>query len=252
MENLRKSETSNCFEKHYKNSLPLLREQFFVQLMNGRISQERIQQQAALYKIDLSGRYWTVALVHFDNDEHENAPIRDSELIPLSLKQLIDESLHHCNFKSLIYNDYVAVIAGFQERGQILSFIDGMNQVCKLARRFLVLTLTIGIGVPCAALNELHFSTSGAQTALDYRVLMGCGKAIYIGDVEPDPTGLLQFDDQSERNLISAIKLGTPDEISRKADQFIGQFKAARFSLGHYQLYLMEMMAELLRVIRAY
>ena len=238
--------------KHYKNSLPLLREQFFTQILDGRISHERIQQQAALYDIDLSGNFWTVALVHYDNVERESTPIHESELIPLCLKQLIDESLHNCNFKSLIYNDYVAVIASFKEHSQILTFIDSMNQVCKLARRFLVLTLTVGIGVPCSSLNDLHISTAGAQTALDYRVLMGRGKAIYIGDVEPNPTGLLQLDDQSERNLISAIKLNTPDEIRRAADRFIGQFKTARFSLGHYQLYLMEMMAELLRVIRAY
>ena len=238
--------------KHYLNSLPVLREQFFTRLMDGRISQERIRQQAALYDVDLSGNFWTVALVHYDNDERENTPISDSELIPLSLKQLIDESLRRYSFKSLIYNDNVAVIASFESRSQILALINDMNQVCKLARRFLELTLTVGVGTPCSALTDLHFSTSGARTALDYRVLMGRGKTIYIDDVEPDPTGLLQFDEQSERSLVSAIKLGTPDEIIRTAEQFIGQFKAVRLSLGQYQLYLMEMMAELLRVIRAY
>lgn len=238
--------------RHYKNSLPLLRELFFAQMMDGRISQERIQQQADLYDINVSAPFWTVALVHYDKVERESSPIHDSELIPLSLKQLIDETLNNAQYKSILYNDYVAVIVNFQEQNQILSFIDQMDQVCKLARRFLILTLTIGIGVPCETLADLHFSTAGAQTALDYRVLLGCGKAIYIGDVEPNRAGLLQLDDQRERSLISAIKLSSPDEIRRAADQFIGQFKATRFSLGHYQLYLMEMMSELLRVIRTY
>lgn len=239
--------------EHYANSLPLLREKFFVQLIDGRISGSKIDAQAALYDIDLFGKCWAVALVHYDTDPAESAPIRQSELIPLSVQQLVDENLgRRCNFKSLMYNDYIAVIAGLEEAGQVLGLIDGLNQICKLARRFLELTISVGIGSLCYALTDLHFSTVGARSALDYRVLLGSGKVIYLDDVEPDPTAQLQFDAQDERELIAAIKLGTPENISRAADRFIGQFKAARLPLAHYQLYLMEMMAELFKVIRTY
>lgn len=237
---------------HYENSLPLLREQFFSRLVDGRISLPRIREQSALYDIDLTGNFWAAAFVHFDAGT-ENTPIHQSELIPLSVKQLIDENLGRvCCFKSFLYNDSVAVIASFEERGQILSLINNMNQICKLARRFLELTLSIGVGSLCDNLSDLHYSAAGARSALDYRVLLGTGRAIYIDDVEPDPSAQLQFDEQDERDLLSAIKLGTPESIAGAVERFIGRFKASRLPLGQYQLYLMEIMAQLLRLSRTY
>lgn len=239
--------------RHYEESLPVLREQFWSRLLNGRISQRKLGEQAALYDIDLSGSYWAVALLHFDADAGDSTPIRQSELIPLSVRQLVDENLgRRCNFKSLLYNDYIAVVASFEDRGQILGLIDGLNQICKLARRFLEVTVSAGVGSICTAPVELHVSMAGARSALDYRVLLGAGRAIYIDDVEPDPTAQFQFDEQDERELIASIKLGTPENITNAAKRFIGQFKAARLPLSQYQLYLMEMMAELLKVIRSY
>ena len=81
---------------------------------------------------------------------------------------------------------------------------------------------------------------------------MGSGRAIYIDDVEPDPTAQLPFDEQDKRDLLAAIKLGTPENIRHAVDRCVGRFKEARLPIGQYQLCLMEMMAELLKVIRTY
>lgn len=48
------------------------------------------------------------------------------------------------------------------------------------------------------------------------------------------------------------IKLGTPENIRHAVDRCVGRFKEARLPIGQYQLCLMEMMAELLKVIRTY
>ncbi|MCI8648963.1 MAG: response regulator [Anaerotruncus sp.] len=237
---------------HYQSSLPLLREQFYCRLIDGRMSSQRIREQAALYEIDLSGSWWTVVLLHIDAGNADSAFAQESELIPLSVKQLADEGIRHCCQRSLIYNDYVAIIASFDEQSQVLTLIDDLNHVCTQARRFLNLALTAGVGAPCSDLSSLYYSTQGARSALDYRVLMGAGRAIYIGDVEPDPSAQLQFSEQESRELISAIKLGTPESIHTAAERFLSQFRAARLPLGQFQLYFIEMMAELLKIVRAY
>lgn len=238
--------------QHYERSLPMLREQFFTRLLDGRLPHERIEQQAVLYDIDLSAPFHAVALVHFAADLPESTPITQKELIPLSVQRLIDENLRGCPFKTLIYNDDVAVIASLAQSADILRLLDHMNRICKLARHFLELSLSIGVGTVCQSPSELHFSFAGARTALDYRILIGSGKAIYIDDVEPDPSARLEFDEQDERNLIASIKLGTPETLRENVNRILGRFRAARLPLGYYQLYLMELMAELLRIIRSY
>ena len=238
---------------HYQNSLPLLREQFYSRLLDVRMSERRIREQAALYEIDLTGRFWTVALLHYDAGAPDSALGRQSELIPLSLKQLTDETLgERGGFRSFLYNDSVAVIASLEERGAVLGLIEGMNRVCKLARRFLDLAVTVGVGSVCERLEELRICAAGARSALDYRVLVGAGRAIYIDDVEPELSLQVPFDEQDKRDLLAAIKLGTPESIRAAVDSLIGRFRASRLPLGQYQLYFMELMAELLRVIRTY
>lgn len=237
--------------ERYQNSLPVLREQFYTRLLDGRISPSRIEEQSALYGIELPGKFLSVALTHLDADD--DAPIRQRELLPLSLRQLIDENLgRRCDFISTLYNDSVAVIAGFENAEQVLELIDGMNQICKQARRFLGLTLTVGIGSPCESPSELRLAASGARSALDYRVLIGAGRAIYIEDVEPDPTAHIPFDERDKHDLNAAIKLGTPEHISAAAERLIGRLRESRLPIGQYQLYFMEVLAELVKLTRTY
>lgn len=238
---------------YYERSLPALRGQFVAGLLDGRIPRGQIAEQAALYGVQLVGTQFTAALAGFESDIPEDAPIRQRELLQFSVKQLMEEALGR-RFRGLteLYNGSVAVIAGFDDPGGVLEFISNLDQVCKLARRFLQLTLTVGVGTVCDTLFDLHYSMDGARSALDYRVLIGTGRAIYIDDIEPDAAAQIPFDEQDKRELLSAIKLGAPDTIRQSINRFIGRFYETCLPIGQYQLYLMELTAELVRLARAY
>ena len=238
---------------YYERSLPALRGQFVAGLLDGRIPRGQIAEQAALYGVSLSGTQFAAALAGFESDIPEDAPIRQRELLQFSVKQLMEEALGR-RFRGLteLYNGSVAVIAGFDDPGGVLEFISSLDQVCKLARRFLQLTLTVGVGTVCDTLFDLHYSMDGARSALDYRVLIGTGRAIYIDDIEPDAAAQIPFDEQDKRELLSAIKLGAPDTIRQSINRFIGRFYETCLPIGQYQLYLMELTAELVRLARAY
>lgn len=237
--------------RHYAESLPMLREQFYTRLIDGRVSSQSILEQSAQFDIDARIRYWSAALCHIDADL-SHGPIRQGELLPLSIKQLMEETLEKFVARTTLYNDSVAVIAAFEKPEQVMDLIDALNRVCLLARRFMEIGLTVGVGAPCEGLAELHRSAAGARTALDYRVVLGTGHAIYIEDVEPNTTTEFQYSEQDERELISAIKLGSPDDIRAACQRFTANFRGARMPLGQYQLYLMEILAELVKTVRTY
>lgn len=237
--------------RHYDESLPVLREQFYTRLLDGRISPKAIAEQAARLDIGASAPFWAAALCHIDADLSQGL-IRQRELLPVSVKQLMDENLTVFDARATLYNDSVAVIAALENPGQVIALIDALNRVCLLARRYMEIVLSVGLGVPREGLSELHRSMAGARTALDYRVALGAGHAIYIEDVEPDTGAAFQYSEQDERELISAIKLGSQDDIRAAANRFAVNFKAARLPLGQYQLYLMEILAELAKTARAY
>ncbi len=242
----------NALRQHYVQSLPMLREQFLTRLMDGRITQEKLNSQAALYDIDLTAGCWAVALAHVDAPQ-SGVLADQSELIPLSVKVLIDENLgRFCTFRSFIYNDHVAVIALLEENSQVLSLLDGMDHVCKMAGRFLDISLTVGIGSVCEQLTDLHHSATGAATALDYRLLMGTGKTIFLDDIEPEQGIQLTIDEQDKRELTLAIKMGTTEDIQSWIERFVVSPQVAGLPIAQYRLYLLELMAQLLSIIRAY
>lgn len=244
--------------RNYRESLPVLREQFLVGLLEGRVPRQRVQAQAEMFQLQLDAKYWTVALLHAeDAPAHAlsaDAPLGGAqELIPISVSKIVGETLgRFCHFTSFLYTDNVVILADFQWEGGVTNLITGLNEVCKSAERVLGGDICAGIGGLCGNLNELSRSYQEAQSALDYSAILGEGRAIYIKDVEPDASVQLQFGEQEERTLLNAIKLGGEEEITKVVNELFSRFESQLIPVGQYQIYLVELVTALLRVVRTY
>lgn len=244
--------------ENYIQSLPILKQQFFSRLVEGKLTQAKIQELSAQYEIDLSAKCWIVTIVHADvvaeNAENSETSflVRQKELIPISLQKIFDENLaRFYHTKSFLYNEDLTILGMLEKKEEVLRFVDMVNRVCKIAKRYLNLSVSAGIGSVCEELTNLKFSLEGAKSAVDYRVLMG-DKAIYIDDMEPDFTEELHFEEEEQRSLINAIKLETPEAIRKIAEKAIEKFQVAKLPLNQYQIYLTELVSELLKVVRGY
>ena len=132
----------------YEESLPVLRELFYAHLLEGRIPAGQVYDRAARLDLDLSGSSWAAALTHFD------VPQAQRELLSLSVQQLLDENLGAgtCCAKVFLYNDAIAILASFpQAEAPIYDLIEELDRACKLAKSYLDLTLTVGVGAPCGS-----------------------------------------------------------------------------------------------------
>jgi len=241
--------------RNYMDSLPVMREQFLVGLIEGRISEARLLAQAPLFNIDLNASdHWAVALVRADSAPKAGAALHgEEELIPISLKCTVDEILgNYCVFTGFLYSDCAAVIAQVDPESGIVALINGMDEICKSAERVLGVKVMAGVGTVCSGLTEIRHSYREAQNALDYSATMGAGKVIYIADIEPDTSAKLQFDEHDEREIINAIKMGSDEDIANQINALFTRFELQRLSFSQYQIYLMEMMTSLLKVMRSY
>ena len=194
--------------ERYEESLPLLRSLFLTRLLDGRVPQERVAELSERYDLALTGTAFTAAVVHVSGGD-------GSELETLSVQQLLEDNLNPegCRCVQFLYNDSVALVAGLDKPGHVYSLIAGLNRVCTLAESYLKLTLTVGVGSPCAVLEDLPQSAAGARSALEYRGMVGRGQAIYIGDLEPGGGVPLVFTESDEQELTGAVKLGGEAEI---------------------------------------
>lgn len=197
--------------------------------------------QALRLGIDLSGESWAAALTHIGGE------VRDT-MASLSVLRLLEEQLSGC--RTFFYNDAAALIAPLTQEFTIYALIQALDRVCSLAESYLGLTLTIGVGAPCGQIAGLVHSAAGARSALDYRTFVGRGRAIYIGDLEPDCGGRLAFDEADERALSSAVKLGGEDEVRAAVEALTEKVRTSNPAPGQYNLFFLELLTCLLKLTR--
>ncbi len=142
------------------------------------------------------------------------------------------------------------MLAAFCGAGSIYPFVGELNRICVLAQSYLGQLLTIGVGAPCARLEELPRSAEGARSALAYRNLEGAGQAIYIGDLEPEAGSALRFDEKDERELMSAVKLGEQEEVQQVVERLTSRLRTAGAGAGQWNLFFLELLTCLLRLAR--
>ena len=195
--------------RRYEESLPVLRELFYTRLLSGQIRPEQVQDRAARYEIDLPQGLWTAALVHVDGDEGE----RD-ELLLLSVQSFLEKhfALAGCAARVVLYGDMAALLVHLDREDRLYPLLEELERLSRLSQSYLGFRLTTGVGLPCRGPEELNHSAAGARSALDYRVLAGGGRVIYIGDQEPLSAAAPSFEEEDQRALSAAVKLGTPEQ----------------------------------------
>ncbi len=232
--------------RRYEESLPVLRELFYTRLLNGQLSPGQVRERAVRYEIDLPDGLWTVALVHVD------IPGRD-ELLLLSAQSFLQEHFHleGGQGRVVLYGDLAALLVRLPDMNRLYPLLEELERLSRLSQSYLGISLTAGVGLPCQGPEELHRSLDGARSALDYRVLMGGSRVIYIGDLEPNAAAALSFEEEDQRALSAAIKLGTPEQVKGMIQALVSRISQAGLALSQGHLFLLELVTCLLRLTRS-
>ena len=157
--------------EYYMESLPVLQENFYTSLIEGRIPESQIEKYVQNYQINLTGPYYVVTVLHISTTNPENVSI-DPFLLTVSVKKLAEEQLtEKWNCRTVTYLGDILVIAQLSDVDSVTHFTDDMDRFCKMAKRVCKATVTAGIGHVCNQLSQLSLSYHGAKNATSYRVL---------------------------------------------------------------------------------
>jgi two-component system response regulator YesN len=242
--------------KYYLESLPIMKEQLLVGLLEGQLSKERVVELTKAYEMDLNYPYYMAGIIHTDYSVTEGKAEEiktPAGFITLSLKQIVNENLTgSCNFISGIYLDSVVVIALLHEPNQSKEFIHAMDQICKSTFRILERNTSAGIGFLCDDFMELSNSYHGAKNAIDYRILFEPNQAIYIQDVEVQVNDKIIWDSRYTESILREIKLGEVEDLVEAIKDLMEYIRKSAVSFQLYQISLMEMITEIFKLGQAY
>ncbi|MEG2073666.1 MAG: response regulator [Angelakisella sp.] len=245
-------------ESFVKN-LPILKDHFLQNLVHGQVEANRIPLLLKEYHINLAdAKEWVVAQAIINTPQPpEGAPElslhHEAELIPISVKQLIDEKLGvYCRFNTFRSALGICIVAALDEGKSIESFVSVLDDICRECKRILEVPVTIGIGQCCSSLSLLEKSYHESRDALGYRTMTGDGRVIYIKDVEPSNKPPMQIDNRLAAELSTVVKFGSAEEIHKVIHKIVGNMESARLHTSQYQLYLIGITAVLLDIISHY
>lgn len=239
---------------YYQRSLPVLREQLLVGMLDGKINEAQAEQMLQSYDMDFLAPYYCVGVLEGDS-LMSGKEFQTGQMLMLSLRNLANEYLEeHVKCHIFMYLGCVVIIAQLQESKEINGFVYHMNQVCKMGFRMLEMNVDAGVGHVYSGLAQIALSYEEAKTALDYRVLgEESGRALYINDVEPLSQEMFYPEVSGISKIIHAMKFGTEKELTASVDGFIEELRGEnKATIQQCQLVLMELVTEILKLLRNY
>lgn len=235
--------------EYYMESLPVLQENFFTSLLDGRIPEDAIEKYVESYQIWMPGPYYVVTALHISaaNPVESAAPM-DPFLLAVSVKKLVEEQLADAwDSRIVSYLGDIIVITQLADEASMTRFTDMMDSVCKLAKRVCKAGVTAGIGHICNELRQLPLSYQGARSAASYRVLYGNARAINIAEMDPLENVDIPWEEPYIEKILKKIKMGEAEPLGEAIREFVAQLQSSRMSLQRYRILIMELITEIFR-----
>ncbi|BFH61960.1 response regulator [Paenibacillus azoreducens] len=264
-------ENIHVLMEHYRKSIPVLRELFLSQLVSRSMPSEEIREKSGSYGVNMDGQGFMASVLRIDYVHHyavlqeegeeggASVSLKHSEDRYLQLFAVLNIADEICRrvsgFHVFIHMEDCVLLAALEEKDAALAAqqtLAVLDEIRINVYKYLNLTMTIGAGTVCPYPSEIHQSYRKAVEALDYRLILGNDRVIWIGDVETERNESLVFDEFKEQSLIRCMKVGTAEELEELIGKMFGGIPIPQLSVQDCQVYLMEILACIMKVAKEF
>lgn len=241
---------------YYQQSIPIIKDKFLTLLISTEIENDEIENKKASLKLDLDGEGFTAAAASINSETTGNWGNDDYELLKFAILNIAQEKTKKRSMGEVFFhaNNLVFILKfdKYDVKSNYHSAYTLLEEIRQSVEKYLKITITLGNGNICNTLQKINESYKSAVTALDYKLIIGDNRVIYIGDIEPQATYNLIYDDIKERNLINSIKFGTKKDVLKAVEALFHEIGVYTVSLKECQLYLLEILASVAKLSRSF
>ncbi len=236
--------------EEYERALPAMKERFLGELLWRRMGEEEIAEGIAAYGLDVGELPGKLVLV-FDI-RLRGAPARELEggLVPISISQLIEQSLRgRCNLALCSGLSEIVAVTAWEEADPVSRAVLLCNDISARCKRILDVRVTCGVSKRYSSLCDTPAAYAEARAALEYREEPGLGRAIYIGDAETGGGQGGMLDERTERLLLSAVRAGSPAQVEGVVDGLVRALDRLGDDAWQKQAYVVSVYNSLNRIV---
>ena len=238
---------AEVLKNYYLESLPFLKTNFYITLIEGRIREEEVGKYLRDYQIEFEGPYYCCLVVHTSSTQV--AKNMNPVLLAMSVQKQAREYLgEKWKTKYFSYLGNLIMIAQLGNENEVSELTDECDRFCRYARRIIGAVVTIGVGWVCPDILELSQSYASAREAVSYRAIYGTSRAINIREIAPQETGGFEAVSDAEiSSLFRTIRLDSREDIIEEANKYMNHIFLPTKSLQHHRIAVMELVSLLYR-----
>jgi two-component system response regulator YesN len=225
-------------EQQMMESMPLLRANFLQKLISDSMTKEEMEEKLRYYGIDMPAPFYTVLYVELDHMRGQTE--QDVQLFTYAAMNIAKELFVRRGAYGAVFQtqtDHIALLLNHGEehtsahelKASAFSVAEELHSVMQSLLR---ITVTIGIGHCYRGMEQIKLSRKEAQEALQYQMIQGCGKVIYIGSMLPKSSAY-DYPIEQEQFILTGVKLGHLDQVCQQVDEFAARLTDSQ-GTGNY------------------
>ncbi|HEY2493510.1 MAG TPA: response regulator [Paenibacillus sp.] len=259
--------------QHYRKSLPVLRELFLSSLISRHVSSAEIREKCLSYEMNLKAAAYMVSVIRVDyrHLEYEQCSettathgslegTEDRQLQLFAVLNIAEEIGQRYQWgKVFLYQDdvvFLSMLPDSQFEPSSQRTFEILEEIRQSVKKYLKLTVTIGVGSLTHSLEGLHQDYLEAIQALDYRLMLGNNRVIWIDDVESrqgeDRQDPLHYDEIKQQMVVRSIKLGTAQEVSDTVGSLFECLELEQLTMKDYHVYVLEILTSIMKVAKEF
>ncbi len=247
-----------ALKKQVKMSMPILRDRFLNDLISMPMEVNEIADKMKFHAVDLPGKRFCCCVVELDDYRiiTENYTENEKQLLKFTLLNTINKiTVKYENIITFIagYN-YITLLFGVSlDSLSVISaqISDTCEELLNATEQSMNRTISIGVGRLYDSADKLRLSFKEACDALGYKFLLGKKNIIFASDVLCEQRPYNEYPFEIEQQLLSAVRLGNPDEIDVKLNDFSGAvLQYSNISRDYIQLIYNQLLNAVLKMIQ--
>jgi two-component system response regulator YesN len=192
-----------------KESLPILRQEFFSLLLHHRTNEDNIRNRWEFLQLTLPREDLTVLVFEIDQltEKSIDLSIEEVELIRFSLQNIVEETISSYT-QGVIFRDTMSRFAAIYHNQGELELTLIADKCCEHIAAYTKFTVTIGQGRGVCYASELSEAYQEANLALSYQFYAGGNVVLTYGDVAGNDNKFPRYSKDDEHELAMSLRSG--------------------------------------------
>jgi two-component system response regulator YesN len=240
-----------------EGQIKLLKEYFFFKLFQGDLRRKEMEEGLVLYRLPTNLEHSLLLAIEIDTLEGTRYKEQDRNLLLFAIDNILREIVaERQRIGPVIIQDTVGVLIGSTKSYDAAAFrewvFEKAVQIQQAVRTYLHIKISIGVSREIRSPLVASFAFKESLEALKYRLQLGQEVILFIEDVKLRSSGSIQYPQETEKELVEAIKSMDASKAQDTLHRFIVEVTENKMDHNHYEISLSLLLSEMLKVAHNY